>query len=151
MPVVRPVNSRTDPFMLTSNTAPSNFATEKVIQEEQAQLRLLGPTQRITRQLLGYFLVSIFCIVLGLGGGSALMGRLYNPNVVPADAHNGQMSGAGQLMGVYLLVYFGTLGIMMAANLIPSLVVLALPRPVHVAALVTLPALTCVPGARIVW
>lgn len=79
-------------------------------------------TSRNRKQVVGFFLVAIVSLLLSLGLGTALMGRVYNTYSLAGDEYNGQIT-RGQLVGIYLLVFLGTLSIMMFANAIPSLVV----------------------------
>lgn len=86
-------------------------------------MAILLSTPRNRKQVIGFWVVAVIALLLSLGLGTALMGRLYNPNVAAGtDPYNGRVTRS-QLVGIYLLTFLGTLSVMMFANAIPSLVV----------------------------
>lgn len=86
--------------------------------------RILGPTRRNVKQTTLYFLIAVISLVLSLGGGTKLLGHMYDYNSPLDSPDNGKMSSGSQLVGLFFLIYFGTLSIMMFVNFLPSLVVL---------------------------
>lgn len=88
--------------------------------------------------LIGYFTAAIISLGLSLGLGTVLMGRLYDPWVATTDARNGELASQSVLVGIYLLVFIGSLSFMLFINAVPSLVVFGWPRPLYVASLLSL-------------
>jgi hypothetical protein len=87
-------------------------------------MHLLQPTTRNRVQVLLMFLLGTTFFGLAFGGGLPLLGRIYNPDLQLHDPNNGRMSKTSQEIGLVLLVYMGTLGTLLFANMIPGLVVL---------------------------
>ena len=103
-------------------------------------------TSRARRQLAFYFIIAILSISLAMGLGIPLVGRSYNINISHiyevnaslADLMNGRFTSSSQLLGMYLQIYLGTLGLMLFGNFIPSFVVLQLPRSLYIAIIIAL-------------
>ena len=53
-----------------------------------------------------------------------MIGRAYDPHREVSDPSNGAFSKASQLGGVFIVMYAGTLSIMLFVNLIPGIAVL---------------------------
>jgi hypothetical protein len=88
---------------------------------------LMLSTARSRKQVLVFFLVAVISLLLSLGLGTALMGRVYSITSPKGDPYNGQFTRS-QLTGIYLLTFFGTLSLMMFGNAIPNLVIFGWPR-----------------------
>ena len=96
----------------------------------QTNLQLFNTLPPTTRNRLTVFLFFVFgctLLIVALGAGLPLVGRIYRPYLDPLDSENGRLTNVEQLIGIVLLLYVGTGGIMLLSNLIPSLVVLNLP------------------------
>lgn len=66
-------------------------------------------------------------LAVALGAGLPLMGRVYNPDLKILTSLNGALHNNGEFLGIFLLMYLGTLAITLLGNFIPNIVVLDLP------------------------
>ena len=89
----------------------------------------MRPAARAQLQLVLYFLFAITSVSVAMGVGIPIMGRDYSTAIqlfTAASLVNGMINNPYQLLGLYLQIYLGTLGLMLFGNFIPSLVVLHL-------------------------
>ncbi len=71
--------------------------------------------------------MSSISLAVSLGAGVPLLGRVYDPNKPVSVPTNGQFHGGSEFMGLFLLIYMGTLSILMWASFVPSIAVLKFP------------------------
>ncbi len=64
---------------------------------------------------------------MALGAGLPLLGRVYDPNLPERSSANGSLRGSWEFLGLVLLIYMGTLSILVWANFVPSIAILKLP------------------------
>ena len=86
--------------------------------------------------------MGVVALVIALCVGLPLLGWVYDPFEPVDDPLNGALTSPAQLVGIMLLMYMGTLGIMVLGNVLPGLVLLRFPLPVYRALLVTAVATT---------
>lgn len=84
---------------------------------------LLPPSSR--NKAYVFFVLALGCAltVLSVASGFALLGRNYNPDV----PRSGTLPGVKQFMGTFMILYFGTLGMLLLGDMLPSIAVLDLP------------------------
>eukprot|EP00048_Salpingoeca_helianthica_P012115 m.174866 g.174866 ORF g.174866 m.174866 type:complete len:905 (+) comp15329_c1_seq1:85-2799(+) len=105
----------------------------------------MPPTMRNNITVFLYFFLGVSLLIVALAPGIKLLGRPYDPHRPVSDPDNGKLNGAPQFMGIVLLLFAGTGGVMLLANLLPSLVVIDLPFKV-VRAFIAMSAMLCVIG-----
>lgn len=88
---------------------------------------LRAPTRRNKLQLLAALGAGGVSLAISLGAGLPLLGRVYNPNIPVSISTNGALYGPGEFMGLFLLIYLGTLSIIMWASFVPNIAVLKMP------------------------
>ena len=99
-----------------------------------------SPT-RVRRQLGLFLLLAIILTAVAVGIGVPLMGRAYNINLLlmsPGSETSGMFTLPSQIVGVYLQIYLGTLGLMLFGNFIPSLILLNFSQHIFFSIIVTL-------------
>ena len=100
-------------------------------------------SKRASRQLFLYIFLSVLLTALAIGLGIPLVGRTYNIDITLAsfdlpNLQNGMFHHRYQLLGMYIQIYLGTLGLMLFGNFIPSFIVLQLSRPLYISIILTL-------------
>ena len=81
-----------------------------------------------------FFFTALLALALSFAVIPAI-GRIYDVDIPVMVGTNGAFSNGGQLFCIFIIIYFGTLSMVMFVNFIPSLVVLNLRRWVYFALL----------------
>ena len=80
---------------------------------------------RRRNQILLIFFAALVSLALSLGL-IPVVGRVYSPNDSLKLDSNGALTNRGQLAAIMLIIYFGTLSVVLLVNFLPSLAVLNL-------------------------